>query len=193
MITVLIPLLVAVWQQQRPRPAPPPATVVPIQSGSSEPRTPFDTTRATLIEIARRVADLKSSLDMYRRAAFNEPDGALLENAGMFARDCRALAEAAEHGRRTLCRHCLAPSAQGPVDEYRAYLPTLARVGRQCAARVEQLRSGRSAQAAAAGLRRDVLPANNRVVDGLRPYEARLQQVRIAFGWAMPPTPAPRR
>ena len=190
MVTIVLPLVAALAHQQpRQRPASPSTGVMQIQPAQTELRTPFDTTKAMIIEIGQRVAELRSSLDVYRRAAFNDPDGALMETVGLFVRRSHEVAEAAERGRRTLCRRCLSPSAQRAVEDYRAYLPTLARVARQVEARAQHLAAGDSS---APRLRRDVLPANNRIVAGLRPYEAQLQQVRIAFGWAGPAS-TPRR
>ena len=155
------------------------------------PLTPDDTTRELIIDVGRRVADVRTGIELYRRAAFNSPDGELLEDANIFARSCRDLAETAERARRSMCRQCLSPTAQRATEGYRAYLPALARMARDAEARVRQLAARDSG---AARLRRDVLPANNRIVAGLRPYEARLHQVREAFGWtATTGTPTPRR
>lgn len=155
----------------------------------AQPRTAYDTTREMIIDVGRRVADVRTGIELYRRAAFNAPDGAVLEDANLFGRSCRDLAEIADRARRGMCRQCLSPSAQRAVESYRAYLPILARMARDAEARVRQLATRDSS---ATRLRRDVLPANNRVVSGLRPYEARLQQVRVAFGWTAPGTPTPR-
>jgi len=193
MIPVLIPLLALLTQQPAQRPHQRPAPTPP-QGGQAEIaraptlRTPYDTTRQSIIELGTRVADVRSLLELYRRAAFNDPDGAVLESAGRLSRGCRMLADSVDVARRKICRHCLSPSAQSAVEDYRAYLPTLAGVARQCSTRLHQLATGDSS---AARLRREALPVSNRLVTGVRPYEARLQQVRIAFGWAAPArTPA---
>jgi hypothetical protein len=197
MIALVIPVLAVLVQQQqpgrRPTPASQPAQRVDIRTANPDhPATPYDSTVAAIREVGAKVADVKSYLELYRRAAFNDPSGVVLQNADLFRNSCRALAEETDSGRHVLCRHCLSADAQRAVERYRAYLSSLAQLGRQCAARMVQVRGGSNGAAAVERLRREARPMSARIVAGLTPYEARLREVRIAFGWESP-TVTPRR
>ncbi len=154
------------------------------------PQTPYDSTVEGIIDLGTKVAELKSALELYRRAAFNEPTGTVLERAEVFGNSCRTLVTSVTRTQGLLCRSCLPRTAQDAINAYRAYLPTLSRLGQQCSARLRQLRSGASSDTAAARLRAETRPMSDRITEGLRPYEARLLAVRREFGWEQPVIPS---
>jgi len=82
-----------------------------------------------------------------------------------------------------VCRSCAERSVQSALNGYRAILPSVSRVGAQCATRLARLSRG---ERAAGQLRRDVRVVGNAIVEGLVPYERRLQVLRVAAGWASP-------
>jgi hypothetical protein len=192
---LLLVLWAAALQQPRSAPAAPPA---PGQSVASQPVppapvTPEDSTVAAILDIARKVGEVRSVYDLYRRASFNESNSVVLERGTRYGASCRALDSAAQQGRRSICRGCLPRHIQPAVDQYRAYLPTLQRLAASCANRMRQLTAPGDAGLQGAALRRDVGAAGARLVDGLSVYEARLHLVRVALGWAPPDPPGPRR
>lgn len=164
----------------------------PEPAGLQSSSEAVDSVVSAVTHIGAAVAEVKSSLELYRRAAFNEPAGALLQWAGRFSRSCQELAQAVERHQGKLCRSCLPSQAQRAVDGYRGYMPALARMGRQCSTRVQRVSASTPADSVPARLRREARPIGNSIVEGLRPYEAHLQEVRVAFGWERPPT-APAR
>jgi hypothetical protein len=192
-------LLVAAPQQPAPRQAPTAAPTSPARPQQAAPARPApptapESTVAAITDIGTRVAEAKNAYDVFRRSAFNDPNGKVLERAEVFRTSCRQMAEAADRGQRMLCRACFPAAVQASVDRYREVLPSLGRTGRQCASRVQQLRAGVTPDTAALRLRRDVRPMGERLVTGVRPYEARLEEVRRQFGWAQPVmVPTPRR
>jgi hypothetical protein len=146
-------------------------------------RTAFDSTRDLVATIGQRVADVRSSLDLFRRAVFNSTDAEVLNTAAGFRLSCRSLDSAASVGARKVCRSCAERSVQSALNGYRAILPSVSRVGAQCATRLARLSRG---ERAAGQLRRDVRVVGNAIVEGLVPYERRLQVLRVAAGWASP-------
>lgn len=185
MIGILLALLPFVAQQPsagalvRPRP-------------TTVPRTRYDSTVAAVRDIGNQVARVKSDLDLFHRATAARPSGEVIQRASGLRSSCDAMASAIQRGLPMLCRGCLARSMQTSIDRYRAYLPALARVGRQCAARIRQLTRSGAEDAQAGALKREANALSARVVGGIVPYEQRLAAVRRAFGWA-PASPAPRR
>jgi hypothetical protein len=169
--------------------AAPRATPLPAAPRSASPA--YDSVVSAVSQIGVAVAEVKSGLELYRRASFNEPDGELLRWAEQFGRSCRQLTQTVERQQPKLCSNCLPTDAQRAIDRYRAYMPTLARMGRDCGTRLQRTSASTPADSVPARLRRDARPVGNKVVEAIRPYEDRLQQVRIAFGWQPPPTPAP--
>lgn len=167
---------------QRPAGAAPAASQQPQLTRDPPPRTAYDSTVYAITALGTRVAEVRSGIELLRRAAFNEPDGSVLERADLMRTRCREMAAAAERGQQFICRGCQAPNVQGVLDAYRSQLPAVARLARSCAARLEQLRGGEPA-AAAAALRGEARPLSARLAEGLRPYEQRLEAVRRAFGW----------
>lgn len=169
-----------------------------LMAAFQQPRTPaagrienYDSTVATIVAIGRSVADVKSALDAYRHTVFNGTNANVVQRAGEFRGACLTLASTADRGARTLCRSCVNPQIRPTLEQYRANLPRLGAVGRQCAARLRELSAGSEGRSAER-LRRQVREVGNRIVLGFQPYEARLQRVREAFGWAAPATPTPR-
>jgi hypothetical protein len=191
MTTIFALLLVAAALQQpeRParRPAPPPVSRSPAspapapnastaQAGDPPRKTAFDTTAGAISDVGRAVADVRAELDRFQVTASNDPGGTLLEYAGVFQAKCRELATTAQRSSRVMCRRCVGGGAQPAIDQYRAYLPTLAQTASRCAATLQRLRRGDDA-AAAAALRRGRYDISQSLIAGLRAYEARLSRV----------------
>lgn len=162
---------------------PPPGSVAP----GPPPRTAFDSTVRLITDLGTRVAEVRSAVDLLRRAAYNEPDGTVRERVGLTEAKCRALAAAAEEARLRMCRTCTSATVRPPLERYRAQLPRVAALGRRCALRMGQLRATRS-PGAAAEARREGRAYARTIAAGLRAYEDRVAEIRQAFGWAPPPT-----
>jgi hypothetical protein len=194
-------VLSVVLQQPAPRPAQPPrpnaarpSSVVARPSSPSQPTTPYDSTVGALTDIGTKVAEVRSTYDLYRRAAFNDPNGALVERAALYRTNCRALSDATRQGERRICHSCLPRNVQAVVDRYRAHLPALRTVAEQCASRIDRLRARGNENVVAAAMRADVRAEGGRLVTGLRPYEERVTDVRRVMGWDQQPiVPTPRR
>lgn len=180
-------------QQPRPNAARPSATVIQ-PSAPSQPQTPFDSTVGAISDIGTKVAEVRSNYELYRRAAFNDPNGALVERATLYRASCRALAAATTQGEHRICRACLPRTAQPAIDRYRANLPALHAIADQCATRIDRLRARGNENAVAAAMRADARAEADRLVVGFRPYEARVVDVRRVMGWDQRPiVPTPRR
>jgi len=171
MVLGVLLVAAALWQQ-------PGRAVVPVpgQRGSA-----FDSTRDLVAEVGRSVADVRSALELFRRAVFNSPDAEVLNTAAGFRLQCRSLDSTAAAAARKVCRSCAERAVQSALSDYRAVLPSVSRVGGQCAARLARDSNG---ERAAERLRRDVRVVGNAIVEGLVPYERRLQTLRVAAGWA---------
>lgn len=200
MMIFAVLVLGTVLQQQAPRPAqqprPTPARqpVVVQPSSPSQPTTPYDSTVGALSDIGTKVAEVRSTYELYRRAAFNDPNGALIERATLYRTNCRALAAAIQQGERRICRNCLPRNVQVSVDQYRAHLPALRAVAEQCATRVDRLRARGDENVVATAMRADVRAEGDRLALGLRTYETRVRDVRRVMGWDQQPNvPTPRR
>jgi len=190
-------------QQQPARPAQRPAQAAPstrqtpanIQpTHTNQPVTPYDTTVAALSDIGTKVAEMRSTYELYRRAVYNEPNGAIVDRAGLYRTSCQALSAATVQGERRICRNCLPRNVQPAIDQYRVYLPQLKRLADACAARVVQLKARGGEGVVAAALKADVRPEGDRMANGLRLYEVRLREVRRVMGWDQQPVmPTPRR
>lgn len=170
---ILRALLVAatLWQQ-------PGRAVVPMPGQRS---SAFDSTRGRVAEVGQRVADVRSALELFRRSVFNSPDAEVVNTADAFRLQCRSLDSTAAVAARKVCRSCAERDVQSALNGYRAVMPSVSRVGAQCAMRLERLLHG---EHAAERLRRDVRVVGNAIVEGLIPYERRLQVLRVAAGWA---------
>lgn len=183
-------------QQPVPRgPAPAGQTATQLVApgpSSTTPQTPYDSTVAAIRRIGTTVAELKSELEWFNRAVTMEPAGRVVERGVSLQGACRALQHSATEDGRALCRSCLHGQQAAAVEQYRAYLASLARVGSQCATTVAQQRRAPTADAVAGGLKREAKTISGRIVEGLVPYEQRLAAVRAAFGWSAT-SGAPRR
>jgi hypothetical protein len=160
-----------------------------------ESRIAFDSTRDAIVTMGARVASVRSSLDLYRRAVFNGSDGDVVAMATHFRRACHALESTARLTARRVCRTCGSRPVQRALEDYRGVMPEVSRTGARCAARLGALLR-RKAPEGARLLRRDVRLIGNDVVIGLRSYEQRLAVLREAAGWThsppVPRTPPPR-
>ena len=148
----------------------------------------FDSTRAVVSAVGRPIAEVRSALDVYRRAVFNGTDQEVLNNAEYLRSSCAAADAAARLAVPRMCRHCAEGRAQAAFDGYRRMLPSLRRGMAQCATRLGQLqKAGQPAKR----LRDHVREVGNPLIATLRGYEARLAEVRRALNIAGPPPPRP--
>jgi hypothetical protein len=138
----------------------------------------FDTSTATLTQVGTPVAEVRSALDVYRRAVFNGTDAEVLTNSQYLWASCRAVDSVARVAEKKLCRRCAARDVQAAFDSYRQGLPSLSRGTARCAMQLGRLANGRDA---AKLLRRDVRDIGNALILTLRSYEARLAVVRQAL------------
>jgi hypothetical protein len=150
----------------------------------------FDTSKAAMSHVGAPVAEVKSALDVYRRAVFNGTDEEVLHNADYLRTSCEAVDSVARQMVAKVCRHCAAPDAQAAFDGFRQTLPSLSRGAARCAARVRQLER---ATDAAKRLRHDVREIGNPLILTLRAYEARLAVLRKALNLAPAQRPPARR
>lgn len=176
-------LVVSAILQQQPTRA---AALQREQSGAA-----FDSTTRQVSEVGTAVADVRSYLDLYRRAVFNGSDGDVLTAADAFGRKCHQLEVTALQAARKVCRRCGAPDVQRALEGYRGVMPTVARTGERCAATIGRLQVAPSQHQAATNLRHDVRAIGDAIVEGLRRYESRLQALRVAAGWAPQAPPPP--
>ena len=181
-------LLLAGVLQQQPGQAPAPAPAGQAAAAS------FDSTTQLVVAVGYAVADVKGSLDLFQREVFNGLDGDVVASAAAFERDCHALDVTALMAARKICRHCGSPDLQRALEGYRAIMPTLARTGARCSARIDRLLQNGSQHVEAERLRHDVGVIASGIVAGFVPYERRLQVLRVAAGWASPAPglPSPR-
>jgi hypothetical protein len=180
MLLPVFAVVAALWQQPAPR-----AVASPQQ-----PSAGWDSTRALVGSVGMGVAEVRSALELFRRAVFNAPDGEVLSTADMFHTRCHALDSVSVSAARKVCRSCASKSVQDALNGYRAVLPAVGRVGARCAQQLTRLLRGAGA---AQRLRHDVRVIGNPIVAGLIPYERRLETLRKAAGWAPPRArPAPR-
>jgi hypothetical protein len=162
----------------------------PAQAPDKRRLAAFDTTGAAVTAVGDRVAEVKSALDLFRRAVFNAPDAEVLGTADLFAQRCHGLDSTATAASRRICRSCVAAKVNAALGGYRQIMPAVARTGARCASRLRQLLVGPSA---GKRLRADVRNVGNAVVAGLVPYEQRLRVLREALGAVPPNTIPPRR
>ena len=149
----------------------------------------FDSSKAAIGHVGAPVAEVKSALDVYRRAVFNGTDEEVLHNADYLRTSCQQVDSVARRMAAKVCRHCAAPDAQAAFDGFRQVLPALSRGTARCAARVWQLER---APDAAKRLRHDVRDIGNGLVLTLRSYETRLAVLRKALNMTPAPTPPGR-
>jgi hypothetical protein len=174
MTTILALLIAAAWQQPQALPQDPP------------PRTSSDTTILQVVAIGRAVAEVRAEVDRFRMLAFNDDGGRLVESSAVFQTGCQEPAVAAQKAGHTMCRSCLNRSLQPAINQYRAFMPSLARLGSRCAATLGRLRVS-DPVAATGNLRRGARNISTFIVAGLRQYEARLTPVRQALTAPPPP------
>lgn len=151
----------------------------------------FDSTTALVVTVASSVAEVKSNLDLFRRAVFSGPDGDVLTSASPFEQHCQQLRAAALTASRKICRHCGSPDVQRALEGYRRAMPGLARAGAGCSSRIARLLVAPSQHDAAVALRHDFRAIGQPIVDAIIPYEARLRVLREATGWAHAPVVSP--
>ena len=148
-------------------------------------------TRQAITDVGRAVAEARGGHERLRRAVFNFADAQVLERAREMQQRCRELVTIAQAAPGRLCRSCYAASAQRAIDAYRITgLPSVGRVGTRC---VNQLTQDLRARNAAAAVRASIRIIGQTVAAGLMPYEAKLRDVRIAFGLESPATAPARR
>jgi hypothetical protein len=175
-------LLVAGMLQQQPR-----STTVAQQ----EKAAAFDSTTRLVVAVGSAVADVKSYLDLFRRAVFNGLDADVVSSAAALGYRCDTLRSSAFQAARKVCQHCGARDVQQALEGYRGVMPELARTGASCGARLARLlAAGGTQHDEAQGLRHAVRVIGNQIVAGIVPYERRLQVLRVAAGWAPAPVPA---
>jgi hypothetical protein len=141
--------------------------------------------RRTVEEVGLQVGSMRTAHDAFRRAVFNFPAAVVVERAQDMRRSCEDLTTIARAAPARICRSCFAPAVQRAFSAYRAGLPGVAQVGTRCVAQLTRILGAKDPAATA---RRDVYAVTNGVVQGLFPYEARVQEVRRALG-LVPLTP----
>lgn len=141
--------------------------------------------RRTIEEVGLQVAAMRTAHDAFRRAVFNFPAAVVVERAQDLRRSCEDLTAIARAAPPRICRTCFAARAQRAINAYRTGLPGVAQVGTRCATQAGRILRATDPGAQA---RRDVYAVTNGVVQGLYPYEARVQEVRRALG-LIPLTP----
>jgi len=168
-------------------------TVALLQQPSGQaPRAhadPFDSTKAQFKYVGLAVADVKSALDVYRRAVFNGTDDEVVHDGVSLGSSCEAADTTTRRALPRICRHCASPDAQAAFDAYRQMLPSLRAGLARCAARVGQLDRGNERAKRMRGAVREI---SNPLVMTLRNYESYVARVRKALHLVAPPPPARR-
>lgn len=150
----------------------------------------FDSTKVAIARVGRPIAEVRSALDVYRRAVFNGQDEDVLHNADYLRSSCAAVDSVTGAMEPKICRRCASKDVQAAFDGYRLMMPSLRRGMAQCAAQLWQLERGAKA---ARRLRDDVRVVGNRVIATLRNYEARLGVVRQRLNMVPAALPPPAR
>ncbi|HXY69016.1 MAG TPA: hypothetical protein VEH62_06170 [Gemmatimonadales bacterium] len=179
---MILPVLLAFSFLQRPISETPAARAARLEA--------FDSSKAALHNVGMPIAEVKSALDVYRRAVFNGTDQEVLDNARYLRASCLATDTTARRMIGQVCRHCARGEVQAAFDGYRQMLPTLRRGMQQCAGRLSQLERGSDA---AKQLRHDVRAVGNPLVTTLRFYEARLGALLKVLNITHSPPPPPRQ
>lgn len=164
---------------------------VPLRMVSAEGR--FDSiqtaSRQVITDVGQSVAELRSRHDLLRRAVFNQSDSLVVLRTREMRQYCQDLTAVARAAPLRLCRSCFAAATQRAINDYRAALPGVSRVGTSCSTQLAQYLRAR---APAATVRRSISAISRTVVNGLFPYESRIGEVRRAFGLTGR-APPPRR
>lgn len=156
----------------------------PVPAGAARDSA-ISRARRAVEEVGLQVGAVRTAHDAFRRAVFNFPAAVVVERAQDMRRSCEDLTAVARAAPTRICRSCFAPDAQRAFNGYRAGLPGVAQVGTRCTAQMARILGAKDPAATA---RHDVYAVTNEVVQGLLPYEARVQEVRRALGLA-PRTP----
>lgn len=147
--------------------------------------------RQAITDVGMSVAEVRSALDLYRRAAFNSPNSVAVERAQVLRRRCAELDVAARAARTRICLRCFAADVQPAIERYRGGLVGAAQLGARCAGVMARRFRADPTGAAA---RSDARSASELIVEGLRPYEDRVRGVRVALGLEVAaPQPGLRR
>lgn len=197
MLLHLFGLAALLMQQPQPRPAPRAARAdtpsAPLILPNETPRSAYDTAIAAVAFVSSRVADVRSTLDRYRLAVFNQADGEVVEVARLLNTSCRALADATRRAPRVLCLSCVNPTMRPRMATYKDGLPRLQGAMQRASATLTRSVS-RTPAPSAAGLRRDFRPLSAAIVAALQDYERRLGGVLEELGGpgmrATPPRPS---
>ena len=150
-------------------------------------------TRQAITDVGRSVANSRNAHDLLRRAVFNSSDARVVERAQEMQQRCRELVTIARSATGKACRSCFAAGAQRAISGYRTTgLQAVARVGTRC---VSQLTQDLRARNAAAAVRASIHALGQVLTSGLLPYEAKVLDVRRAFGLVVQPADVaqPRR
>ena len=139
----------------------------------------FDSTEAAFKQVGLPVAQVKSGIDIYRRAVFNGLDDEVLRTAAFLRRSCETADTTVRRAQTRICRHCGAADVQPALDAYRGMLPSLRAAMARCAGRLQQLQRGSEP---AKQLRAAVRDVGNPLVENLRRYERYVTGVRKALG-----------
>lgn len=178
-MTPLVLAVALVFQQQ-----------VAQQPSSAAGDSARSATRQAITDVGRGIAEARSTHELLRRAVFNSGDAQVVERAQQMQQRCRELVTIAQSAAGRLCRSCYAAVAQRAIDGYRAGLPAVRLVGTRC---VNQLTRDQRARNAAAAVRASIHTVGRVLTEGLMPYEARLLEVRRAFGLVGPSSAPARR
>jgi hypothetical protein len=147
-------------------------------------RAALDSSRAAIAHMADRVADVRSALDVYRRAVFNGTDAEVLSMAAFLRNACHGMDSVAGPTVRKVCRRCaFQREVQAAFDGYRQAIPAVGRAGAGCVTRLTQLARR---PAPAKGFRDEVRAIGNPIVSALMTYEQRLHAVLVALNAAPP-------
>lgn len=141
-------------------------------------------TRQAITDVGRGVAEARSSHDLLRRAVFNSRDAQVVERAQQMQQRCRELTTIVRSATGKVCRSCWGATAQRAINGYRAALPSVGQLGTRC---VNQIARDLRAANPAAAVRASIRTVSQMVTRGLDPYEAKLLEVRRAFGLVAQP------
>lgn len=132
-----------------------------------------------ITSVAAGVAGVRSALELFQRAVYNDPDGEVVRTSGMLRQRCLALADTTRFAVQAICRSCARPDVQPAFERYRVGLPETARAGERCAATLDRLSRG---SVGPRSLRDRFRTVSSPLVAGLARYEARVQRLRLALG-----------
>ena len=146
--------------------------------------------RQAISDVGRGVGEARSAHELLRRAVFNGSDAQVVERARQLQQRCRELVTIVQSATGRVCPACFGAAAQRAIGAYRAGLPSVGQVGVRC---VNQLRQDLGARDAAAAARASIRVIGATLTSGLLSYEAKLLEVRRAFGLVPPSSATARR